>query len=204
MKASLMLDLEKSGCMNDPSSRSNWIRKLVRIFTTKGWRVAALSVSIVFALLLGGCSAWSSASSTTGSELESEIVTIVDAYMRAMADKDAAQAYVLLSSRAQAVYSLADIEQLVRGSSYELYDGYQSSEVEKVVATKRLSTNPSVPSSSVQASGTVTYVGGMQGTFEAGLEQENGQWRLSKIWVVVPPEKFQVSPAAMGRDELST
>lgn len=173
-----------------------------RFLETGGRRAAALSVSIVLALLLGGCSAWSSTSSTTGSELEGEVVNIVDAYMRAMADKNAAQAYALLSSRAKAIYSLSDIENLVQGSNYGSYDGYQSLDVENVVATKRLSTNPSVPGSTVQASGKVIYAGGMQGTFEAGLEQDNGQWRLSKIWVVVPPEKLQVSPEAMGRDGL--
>ena len=56
--------------------------------------------------------------------------------------------------------------------------------------------NPSVPGTNAQASGTITYTGGIQGSFEAGIERENGQWRLSKVWIVVPPEKLEGNPEA--------
>ncbi len=77
-----------------------------------------------------------------------------------------------------------------------LYEGYESSEVVRVVVTNRLSTNPSVSGTNAQVSGTITYTGGIQGSFEAGIERENGQWRLSKVWIVVPPEKLEGNPEA--------
>jgi hypothetical protein len=122
---------------------------------------------------------------------------LADAYMRAMANRDAAQAHALLSSRAQAVYSIGDVEQLLQGGDYGLYEGYESAEVARVIVTSRLSTNPNVPKTMAQVTGTINYQGGVTGTFEANMELEDGQWRLSKVWIVVPPEKLQGNPEAM-------
>lgn len=167
-----------------------------RLAAAKQWRVVTTSIGVILSLLLGSCSLWTATSSQTDPQVGREIVNVIDAYMQAMADKEVAQAYALLSSRAHQVYSLTDIEQLVQ-SSYWLFEGYQATQVEKIVVTKRLSTDLSLPGTSISASGKITYAGGIQGTFEADLEQENGQWRLSKIWVVVPPEKLETSPEAI-------
>jgi hypothetical protein len=129
---------------------------------------------------------------------------LVDAYMRAMATKDVPQAYALFSTRLQQVYSLSDVEGLLQGNNYGLFEGYESIEVDNVTVTSRFSTNASVPKAMAQVKGTVNYQGGVQGTFEANMELEDDQWRLSKVWIVVPPEKLQGSPEAMQPTTCST
>lgn len=131
------------------------------------------------------------------SEAQGAAEELADAYMRAMVNRDAAQAHALLSSRAQAVYSIGDLEQLLQGVDYGLYEGYESAEVAKVIVTSRVSTNPAVPRTMVQVTGTINYQGGVAGTFEANMELEDGEWRLSKVWIVVPPEKLQGNPEAI-------
>lgn len=127
-----------------------------------------------------------------------------DAYMRAMANRDVPQAYALFSTRLQQVYSLSDVEGLLQGNNYGLFEGYESLEVGTVVVTLRFSTNPAVPNTIAQVKGTINYQGGVQGTFEANMELEDGKWRLSKVWIVVPPEKLQDRPEAMQPITCST
>lgn len=129
---------------------------------------------------------------------------LVDAYMRAMSNKDVPQAYALFSTHLQQVYSLSDVEGLLQGNNYGLFEGYESIEVDTVTVTSGFSTNPAVPMTVAQVKGTVSYQGGVQGTFEANMELEDGQWRLSKVWIVVPPEKLQGSPEAMQPATCST
>lgn len=155
---------------------------------------------LILLLFLGSCRLWSATNSVSSPETEEAITEVLDAYMRAMAGKDIAQAYDLMSSRAKGVYSLSDVQQLVEGTDFALFEGYQSVAVGRVSVIRRVNTNPSAPTVSAQASGVITYAGGVEGTFEAGFDQENSQWRLSKVWIVVPPEKFYSVPEAM-RDE---
>lgn len=160
-------------------------------------RLSLLIANLLVITLLISCGTVVGSASHQVSEAQGEAATLIDSYMRAMANRDAAQAHALLSSRAQAVYSIGDVEQLLQGSDYGLYEGYESAEVARVIVTSRLSTNPNVPKTMAQVTGKINYQGGVTGTFEANMELEDGQWRLSKVWIVVPPEKLQGNPEAM-------
>lgn len=160
--------------------------------------------TLVFMTLSISCNAVVGSASSRVTEAQNEAATLVGSYMWSMANRDAAQAHALLSSRAQAVYSLSDVEQLLHDNNYGLFEGYESIEVDNVTVTSRFSTNPSDPRTMAQVKGTVNYQGGVQGTFEANMELEDGQWRLSKVWIVVPPEKLQGSPEAMQPTTCST
>jgi len=143
-------------------------------------------------------------SGSSVSDAQNAAWELVDAYMRAMANKDVPQAYALFSTRLRQVYSLSDVEGLLQGDNYGLFEGYESIEVDNVTVTSRFSTNPAIPKTMAQVKGAINYQGGVQGTFEANMELEGGQWRLSKVWIVVPPEKLQGSPEAMQPTTCST
>lgn len=171
------------------------------------FRLRSLLLIVTHSLLVIGltsCGGLIGSTSLEATEAQTEATALVGVYMRSMADRNPAQAYALLSSRAQAVYSLADLEQLLQGASYGLFEGYESLEVGSVAVTRRFSTNPAVPNTMAQVKGTIFYQGGVQGTFEANMELEDGQWRLSKVWIVVPPDKLQGSPEALQPTTCST
>lgn len=178
-----------------------WSFRTGRLPMNIGWRslLAVLCVSI--AIVVSSCGMPKDISVADAQNAAEELV---DAYMRSMAEKNVMLAYALLSTRLQQVYSLSDVEGLLQGNSYGLYEAYESTEVEKVIVTTRFSTNPAVPRTMAQVTGTVNYQGGVQGTIEANMELEDGQWRLSKVWIVVPPEKLQGSPEAMQPTTCST
>jgi len=163
-----------------------------------------LCVCTVLPLAIASCNFSANSTANAVSEAQSEATGLIGAYIQSMADRDAAQAYALLSVRAKAGYSLSDVEQLLHGNNYRLFEGYESIEVDKVIVTSRFSTNPAVPRTMAQVTGTVNYQGGVQGTLDANMELEDGQWRLSKVWIVVPPEKLQGSPEAMQPTTCST
>src|SRR5688572_11710701 len=51
---------------------------------------------------------------------------VLDNYMRYMANKDAEGAYALLSPRAQRQIPISEVENLLEGNNYILFEGYQS------------------------------------------------------------------------------
>jgi len=119
----------------------------------------------------------------------------VDAYMRAMRDKDPEAAYELFSTRAKRTTSLARLQELVEGGSYVLVEGYESAEVSSINITMGVNRDPGGPQGRVaEVSGTLRYAGGHQGEFEAVLEQEGGRWWLYGINVMVSPEKLDDRP----------
>jgi uncharacterized membrane protein len=133
-------------------------------------------------------------SSTLGGSIaqRGEVAKVVDAYMRAMADKDLDRAYALFSSRAQKQAPRSAFEDMLTGANFAVFDGYEAVEVQMLTTGPKFNTNPNAPQGQVtQTSGTVTYAGGYEGSFQAILEQENGEWKLYYIKVVVPPKKLE-------------
>lgn len=121
-----------------------------------------------------------------------DVQKVVDTFMVDMAKRDSNAAYNLFSTRAQRHVSHADVEKLLEGNNFVLFQGYQSISVEGIQFTAAANTNPDVPQGTVATvSGTVSYLGGFTGHFEAVLEQEDGAWRLFNINVTVPPDKIK-------------
>ena len=120
-----------------------------------------------------------------------KIESTVAYFMSAMAAKNTEQAYTIFSTRAQRQTKLADLAKLLAGNNYALFDGYQSVSVANMNFTTGLNSNPDVPQGNVvTVNGTVKYSGGFTGRFDAVLEQENGEWRLDGVNVVVSPDKI--------------
>lgn len=121
-----------------------------------------------------------------------DVEQVIYEFMSAMARRDTDAAYALFSTRAQRHVSLSQIEELLEGNNFVLFDGYQSASVMNLNLSAAFNTNPDLPQGTVaKVNGVVTYEGGYTGSFNAMLEQEKGEWRLFNIHVTVPPNKLE-------------
>jgi len=120
-----------------------------------------------------------------------KVESVIDEYMSAMADQDASKAYALYSARSKRNTSLADIEDLLEGNNYTLFEGYQSLAVTYLTLNSTFDSDPDLPQGEVaEVEGTISYTGGFTGNFTAVLEQEGDEWRLFEINVTAPPDKY--------------
>lgn len=55
-----------------------------------------------------------------------KVESVIDQFMAAMADKDAAIAYALFSTRSKRHTNLADLEKLLTGNNYLVFEGYRN------------------------------------------------------------------------------
>jgi len=120
-----------------------------------------------------------------------KVENVIDEYMTAMADKDASQAYKLLSTRAKRNVSLADNEILLEGNNYVLFEGYLSVTLASLTLNTTFDTDPDMPQGVVaEVDGMISYADGFTGDFTAVLEREGEEWRLYSINLSVPPNKL--------------
>lgn len=131
----------------------------------------------------------------------SDLASVVHAYMSAMASNDAEGAYDLFSTRSQQQVKLADVKKLLHGEGQMVFQGYQSSRVNHTDIRVLLSTDPTLPRGlTARLLGTATYEDNLQGSFEAILELDGGQWQLHSIRVTGPPERNNLGPQARAAD----
>lgn len=119
-----------------------------------------------------------------------DVQGVVDLYMQNMRNKAVEQAYALFSSRARRQVPTNQLQQAVDGPSYAMFADYERATVTFISVSTSAHSDQNQPQGTVaNVSGTVSYAGGVQGTFRATLEREEGQWRLHNINVTVPPAK---------------
>lgn len=120
------------------------------------------------------------------------IEAVLDAFMKDMQAKDVESAFALFSPRVQRQISIADVQDMIDGNNYILFDGYQSLAVQNLNLTAAANTNPDLPQGTVaNVDGAISYSGGFTGSFEATLEKVDGKWMIHRINITVPPDKFQ-------------
>lgn len=120
-----------------------------------------------------------------------KVESVVGEFMDAMESREADKAYALFSTRSKRNTSLADVEKLLSGNNYVLFEGYQGVTITNLNLTAAVNTNPDLPQGTVAtANGVISYAGGYTGAFRAILEQDAGNWRLFSINITVPPDKF--------------
>lgn len=128
-------------------------------------------------------------------KVESEkapVEAVLDDFMRDMLDEDVDAALALFSPRAQRQFSKSDMESLLEGNNYVLFEGYQSLTIGRINVKAVANTNPDVPQGTVaEVSGTVAYEDGISGQFVATLEKVGGEWFLFFINITVPPDKLE-------------
>lgn len=126
------------------------------------------------------------------SEEQGPIESVLDTFMTNMAAKDTESAYALFSPRAQQQTTLDNIEEAITGNNYFLFDGYQSLTGQNLYISTAANTNPDLPQGIVaEVEGIISYDDGFTGQFSAVLEKVDGTWRIYKMNVTVPPNKFQ-------------
>ena len=120
-----------------------------------------------------------------------KVESVIDEYLRAMADQDASKAYTLFSIRAKRNVSLADIEKFLEGNNYTVFENYQNLAVTNFSIGLNSDSDPDMPQGVVaQVDGMISYADGFTGDFSAVLEQEGEEWRLFSINVNAPADKF--------------
>ncbi len=120
------------------------------------------------------------------------VETVLDAYMQHMANKDADSAYALFSPRAQRQIPISNVEEMLEGNNYFLFEGYQSLSVSNLTISAATNTNPDMPQGTVaKVAGVIIYDGGIQGTFNGVLEKVGDEWMIHNINVTVPPSKIK-------------
>ncbi|MDX1520976.1 MAG: hypothetical protein R3264_05080 [Anaerolineae bacterium] len=121
-----------------------------------------------------------------------DIIATVDKFMKAMAKEDFDTAYGLFSTRAKKQFPVSDIKDMTTGSNLALFDGYESIEIQNLHLNTSFNTNTDLPQGKVATiDGVVEYEVGYQGTFDAILEREDGEWLLHKMNVNIPPAKLE-------------
>lgn len=121
-----------------------------------------------------------------------EVERPVDAFMVAMANNDADGAYALIASSARKSMEIAEIWAMLEGREFAKFKGYRS-----VSGTGLSTTSQKGPADSgsqtvsvAEIYGEIYYDGGYKGTFVAGAEMEDNEWKLVGINVTIPPEKY--------------
>ena len=123
---------------------------------------------------------------------QSAVVDVVDQYMRYMQVNNAEDAYNLLSLRQQQYISLNDLKAQLDGENHIPFEGYQSIRVKQFNISSRILSNVQLmPGLSAELVCEVTYHGGLIGEITANLEKQDGEWKLSGIKIIAPPDKFR-------------
>ncbi len=120
------------------------------------------------------------------------VEAVLHNHIQALSKKDVKGAYALLSPRAQRQIPISEVENLVNGDNYVLFEGYRRLSVDQIKVSLVTSGNPDLPQGTVaQVSGTIEYTGGVKGRFDSTLEKVDGQWMIDSFFVTIPPEKLK-------------
>jgi hypothetical protein len=131
----------------------------------------------------------------SGSKVSAEkapVESVLDSYMRHMANKDAASAYALFSPRAQRQFPISKIQALFEGNNFLLFEGYQSLSLSSLNVGAAANINPNFPQGTVaNVTGVLNFEGGIHGSFNGTLEKVDGKWMIDGMNVTVPPTKIK-------------
>jgi len=120
------------------------------------------------------------------------VESVLDTFMKDMVAKDVESAYALFSPRVQRQIPIDDVQKMIDGNNYVLFDGYKNLSVQNLNLTATANTNPDLPQGTVaNVNGFIEYSDGFTGNFTATLEKVDGKWMIHRINITVPPDKFQ-------------
>ncbi len=123
---------------------------------------------------------------------EEFIKAVLDSYMKHMVSKDVESAYALFSPRAQRQIPISELQDLIEGNNYVVFEGYQSLSIQSLTITTGANTNPDIPQGKVATvTGLITYDDNFEGSFNGTLEKVNNNWEIDGMFITVPPNKLQ-------------
>jgi len=157
----------------------------------KNWIIAGIGAGIL-CLCVAACAAIFGTTIFKTYKEKAPVESVLDSYMKAMANQDAESAYALFSPRVHRTVPISKIEELLEGNNYALFEDYQALSVGNVNISAAVNTNPDLPQGIVaKVNGVVTYENDVKGTFNSTLEKVDGQWMIDGIFVSVPPSKIK-------------
>ena len=174
-----------------PSSANEGVSQQIKKPNKKLWVIAG-GVASLICLCTTICVVAVALGVGKGMVERKPVESVLDSYMRYMVAKDIENAYALFSPRAQRQIPLSQLEELVEGNNYVIFEGYQSLSVQSLQLSTGASTNPDTPQGNLAiVTGIISYEDNFQGNFNGVLEKVNGEWQIDGIHVTVPPNKLQ-------------
>ena len=187
-------DIEKLGSVPEPDS-SQPAPDVVPVPPKKSKKtlwIILVTVLAVICLCGGVIIALVSTGLITTFKERAPVEAIMNTLMTDMAARDVEGAYALFSPRAKRQMTQADLEKLLVGNNYVIFEGYESLTVQNINVTAAANTDPDVPQGILATvTGSITYTDGFIGSFKAVLEKVDGTWMLDSFNVTVPPDKLQ-------------
>jgi hypothetical protein len=155
---------------------------------SKIWILGGIGLGVLFCLVVCGLIFGAAVVKAMVEKPKAE--KVLAEFMQAMSEDDGDQAYALFSAYSKKGTSLADIEKMLSGKNFVLFEGYQSLKITNFNMRAGFSTNPDMPQGNYAvATGTISYDGGFTGNFNATLEPDGKLWRIFGIYVTVPVDK---------------
>lgn len=154
------------------------------------WGAAAL---IIIVVLCCGGGIWLFAKGMSSVINETPAVQdSLDQFMRTMESKDVDRAYAMFSTRAKRNIDKSQLEDMVDGLSFSIFQGYQEIQITNFYLNSVMNSNPDQAQGQVaEIEAIVIYANGFEGNLTATLEKEDGVWRMFDFNLVVPPEKYE-------------
>ncbi len=171
-----------------PPPRENYYSKPLEFKENKNrWTIVVVVIAVI-CICSVICLALAGASMVERVPVES----VLDAFMKDMVAKDIESAYALFSPRAQRQIPIDEVQKLIDGNNYILFEGYQNLSVQSLNFAASVNTNPDLPQGAVaNVNGFIEYSDSFTGNFTATLEKVDGKWMIDSINITVPPDKFQ-------------
>jgi hypothetical protein len=113
-----------------------------------------------------------------------KVEQVVNDYLQKMEDKDVAGAYLLFSPTAKRTVPQSKVQEMIEGPNYALFSDFERATITNI----QVMTSPTRTVANVQ--GTVTYRGGVSGTFRGVVGREGDAWMIDGMHVTVPPAKL--------------
>ncbi len=129
------------------------------------------------------------------------IENVLDTFMKDMAAKDTQSAYQLFSLSSHAHVSLLDLNAMVAGDKFVLFDGYRRLSVDNININFVNNASRDQPQGTVaRVEGSIAYKNGTVGHFQAVLEKSGDVWELYSIYLDFPqiPQHPSTQTRVMG------
>lgn len=152
--------------------------------------VAGCLIGLAFLVCAGSVISVVTAVFVTRAENQDEWLTLGDAFMQAMADKEIDRAYALFAEELRREVRRSDLAAFIDGPSFVLFDGYLDLEIESWNFNYAY-----VEGRSVEVTGPVNYQEHYTGIYELVLAEEGDNWRILAFNVQVSPEKVNAYTA---------
>jgi hypothetical protein len=119
-----------------------------------------------------------------------EVEAVIDQYMTDMANRESDNIAFMFVER----LDRAELQTQLESMDHAYFEGYRSIEVNSFRVAQQFNTDPMTPQGTVATiNGTVQYRGGFTGTFDAILENHNGEWLFFFMNVNVSADKIRDS-----------